>query len=56
MLIVAAFIHLCTQIAAVQVFDMRPFLDLLSHLLMLQDTWQGHRISTALKGGTILVP
>ncbi|CAI8002162.1 Probable ubiquitin carboxyl-terminal hydrolase FAF-X [Geodia barretti] len=43
---------LLLEIAAVQVFDMRPFLDLLSHLLMLQDTWQGHRISTALKGFT----
>lgn len=38
------------QIAAVQVFDMRPYLDLLSHLLMLQDSWQGHRVNTALKG------
>lgn len=43
-------IFILSQIAAVLVFDMGPLLDLLSHLLLMQDTWQSHRISTALKG------
>ena len=44
------YIFILSQIAAVQVFDMGPLLDLLSHLLLMQDTWQSHRTSTALKG------
>ena len=38
------------QIGAVQAFDMRPYLDLLSHLLLMQDTCQQHRLVTCLKG------
>ena len=39
-----------SQIMTVQVFDTRPLLELLSHILLIQDTWQNHRITTALRG------
>ena len=38
------------QIATVQAFDMRPYLDLLMHLLLMGDTCQQHRLMTSLKG------
>jgi len=38
------------QIGSVQAFDMRPYLDLLMHLLLLQDTFQKHRLLNSLRG------
>lgn len=44
--------ELLIEIGSVQAFDMRPYLDLLMHLLLMQDTWQQHRLVTSLKGFT----
>lgn len=38
------------QIGSVQAFDMRSYLDLLMHLLLMQDTFQRHRLISCLKG------
>jgi len=29
---------------------MRPYLDLLMHIVLMQDTWQHHRLLSSLKG------
>ncbi|KAG8178428.1 hypothetical protein JTE90_019137 [Oedothorax gibbosus] len=43
-------IELLWQIAYSYTYELRPFLDLLLHMLLLDDSWQNHRIHNALKG------
>ncbi|KAG7177623.1 ubiquitin carboxyl-terminal hydrolase FAF-X-like [Homarus americanus] len=39
-----------TLIAYSYTYELRPYLDLLLHMLLLDDSWQNHRIHNALKG------
>lgn len=43
-------IELLWQIAYSYTYELRPYLDLLLHMLLLDDSWQNHRIHNALKG------
>lgn len=43
--------ELLWQIAYSYAYELRPHLDLLLHILLLEDSWQTHRIHNALKGG-----
>lgn len=38
------------QISYSYTYELRPYLDLLLHMLLLEDSWQNHRIHNALKG------
>ncbi|XP_047471205.1 probable ubiquitin carboxyl-terminal hydrolase FAF-X isoform X2 [Penaeus chinensis] len=42
--------ELLWQIAYSYTYELRPYLDLLLHMLLLDDSWQNHRIHNALKG------
>ncbi|KAM7302505.1 putative ubiquitin carboxyl-terminal hydrolase FAF-X [Ixodes scapularis] len=42
--------ELLWQIAYTYTYELRPFMDLLLHVLLLEDSWQNHRIHNALKG------
>ncbi|XP_064082430.1 probable ubiquitin carboxyl-terminal hydrolase FAF-X isoform X2 [Macrobrachium nipponense] len=42
--------ELLWQIAYSYTYELRPYLDLLLHMLLLEDSWQNHRIHNALKG------
>ncbi|XP_076338950.1 ubiquitin carboxyl-terminal hydrolase 9X-like isoform X1 [Tachypleus tridentatus] len=42
--------ELLWQIAYSYTYELRPYLDLLLHILLLEDSWQNHRIHNALKG------
>lgn len=42
--------ELLWQIAYSYTYELRPHLDLLLHMLLLDDSWQNHRIHNALKG------
>lgn len=42
--------ELLWQIAYSYTYELRPYLDLLLHMLLLEDSWQTHRIHNALKG------
>uniref|UniRef100_T1IZS4 ubiquitinyl hydrolase 1 n=1 Tax=Strigamia maritima TaxID=126957 RepID=T1IZS4_STRMM len=42
--------ELLWQIAYSYTYELRPYLDLLLHMLILEDSWQNHRIHNALKG------
>ena len=41
---------LIIQIGTVQAFDMRPYLDLLHHLLTMEDSWQVNRLRVCFVG------
>lgn len=43
--------ELLWQIAYSYAYELRPHLDLLLHILLIEDSWQTHRILDALKGG-----
>ena len=45
--------ELLWQIAYSYAYELRPHLDLLLQILLLEDSWQTHRILNALKGGLI---
>jgi len=45
---------MCFQIAYSYTYELRPYLDLLLQMLLLEDTWQNHRIHNALKGNIVL--
>jgi ubiquitin carboxyl-terminal hydrolase 9/24 len=47
--------ELLWQIAYSYAYELRPHLELLLHMLLLEDSWQQHRIHNALKGGLILI-
>lgn len=38
------------QVAYSYTYELRPYLDLLLQMLLLEDSWQNHRIHNALKG------
>ena len=38
------------QVAHSYTYELRPYLDLLLQMLMIEDSWQNHRIHNALKG------
>jgi len=38
------------QVAYSCTYELRPYLDLLLQMLLLEDSWQNHRIHNALKG------
>ncbi|KAB7498699.1 putative ubiquitin carboxyl-terminal hydrolase FAF-X, partial [Armadillidium nasatum] len=42
--------ELLWQIAYAYTYELRPYFDLLLHMLLLEDSWQDHRIHNALKG------
>ncbi|KAA0188934.1 hypothetical protein HAZT_HAZT007000 [Hyalella azteca] len=42
--------ELLAQVAYAYTYEMRPFIDLLLHMLTLEDSWQEHRLHNALKG------
>ncbi|VDH98041.1 ubiquitin carboxyl-terminal hydrolase 9/24 [Mytilus galloprovincialis] len=42
--------ELLWQVAYSYTYELRPYLDLLLQMLLLEDTWQNHRIHNALKG------
>ncbi|KAK3589909.1 hypothetical protein CHS0354_034922 [Potamilus streckersoni] len=42
--------ELLWQVAHSYTYELRPYLDLLLQMLMLEDSWQNHRIHNALKG------
>lgn len=42
--------ELLWQVAYSYTYELRPFLDLLLQMLLLEDSWQNHRILNALKG------
>ncbi|KAK3596917.1 hypothetical protein CHS0354_031696 [Potamilus streckersoni] len=42
--------ELLWQVAYSYTYELRPYLDLLLQMLMLEDSWQNHRIHNALKG------
>ncbi|ESN99988.1 hypothetical protein HELRODRAFT_192681, partial [Helobdella robusta] len=42
--------ELLWQIAYVSLYELRPYLDILLHMLFLEDSWQTHRIHNSLKG------
>ncbi|XP_076067071.1 ubiquitin carboxyl-terminal hydrolase-like faf isoform X3 [Oratosquilla oratoria] len=42
--------ELLWQISYSYTYELRPYLDLLLHMLLLDDSWQNHRIHNALKG------
>ena len=42
--------ELLWQIAFAYTYELRPYFDLLLHMLLLEDSWQNHRIHNALKG------
>jgi len=46
----AVLYELLWQIAFAYTYELRPFLDLLLHMLCMEDSWQNHRIQKALKG------
>ena len=46
--------ELLWQIAYSYAYELRPHLDLLLQMLLLEDSWQTHRILNALKGGIAL--
>ena len=48
--------ELLWQVAYSYTYELRPYLDLLLQMLLLEDSWQNHRIHNALKGRTIRVP
>ena len=41
------------QVAYSYTYELRPYLDLLLQMLLLEDSWQNHRIHNALKGTDI---
>ena len=47
--------ELLWQVAYSYTYELRPYLDLLLQMLLLEDSWQNHRILNALKGKQILV-
>ncbi len=42
--------HPWIQVAYSYTYELRPYLDLLLQMLLLEDSWQNHRIHNALKG------
>jgi len=46
----AVLYELLWQIAFAYTYELRPYLDLLLHMLCMEDSWQNHRIQKALKG------
>jgi len=46
----AVLYELLWQIAFAYTYELRPYLDLLLHMLCMEDSWQTHRIHKALKG------
>ena len=42
--------ELLWQIAYTYTYELRPYFELLLHMLLLEDSWQDHRIHNALKG------
>ena len=42
--------ELLWQVAYSYTYELRPYLDLLLQMLLLEDSWQNHRILNALKG------
>ncbi len=47
--------ELLWQVAYSYTYELRPYLDLLLQMLLLEDSWQNHRILNALKGNTVQV-
>ena len=45
--------ELLWQVAYSYTYELRPYLDLLLQMLLLEDSWQNHRILNALKGRTV---
>jgi len=50
MLMVLWLLHV--KVAYSCTYELRPYLDLLLQMLLLEDSWQNHRIHNALKGET----
>ena len=46
--------ELLWQVAYSYTYELRPYLDLLLQMLMLEDSWQSHRIHNALKGNAFV--
>ena len=46
--------ELLWQVAYSYTYELRPYLDLLLQMLLLEDSWQNHRIHNALKGMYII--
>lgn len=42
--------ELLWQVSYSYTYELRPYLDLLLHMMLLEDSWQNHRIHNALKG------
>ena len=47
--------ELLWQIAYSYTYELRPYLELLLRMLLLEDSWQSHRIHNALKGCVALI-
>ena len=43
-------IYLSFQVGSVQAFEMRPYMDLLMHLMLISDSIQRHRLLSCLRG------
>ena len=46
--------ELLWQVAYSYTYELRPYLDLLLQMLLLEDSWQNHRILNALKGEDLM--
>jgi len=49
-MIPSAILLIIVQVAYSCTYELRPYLDLLLQMLLLEDSWQNHRIHNALKG------